>query len=150
MNQAGMELRDRSPRSQSTVPRQQGTWGEGSSIVPMWDIPLASGGSFKRRGSDADSQTMGLGGLSKKVGSHSPRRDFAVTVSRCVLTIAGEGRNPSAKANTDIKQPQYPTGAEFPLLQSVPILYKTSSPSSARNAQGDDFNAQHKPAEVPA
>lgn len=106
MNQAGTKIRDHSPRSQSAVPRQQGTWGEGSSIVPMWDIPSVSSGSFKRQGSDADSQMMRFGGLSKKVSLHGLSRASAVTLPHRVLTIAGKGRNLSAKANAGVKQPQ--------------------------------------------
>lgn len=71
-------------------------WDEGfSSILPMWDIPLTSGCSSKKRGSYACNQMLRFMGLVRcqhmgLQGSHSWfSSTFALTLMHRVLTQLG-------------------------------------------------------------
>ena len=175
IKQAGTELRDHPPLPEipDHCAEAAGHMGQGlSSILHMWDIPSASGVSSKKRGNGADNQILRFSVSDKRVGLHvfaawvcrSPfalgvpdpsaeRRRFALTAICRVLSVAGEGRNPSVNVNISIKQPQEQRRAEFPLLHSFCTSSKKlilpGALSQARNAQRDDFNAKHEPAEVP-
>lgn len=144
IKQAGMELWDRLPLPEipDRCTEAVGHMGQGlSSILHMWDIPSASSVSSKKRGNDADNEILRFSVSDERVGLHavaawvcrSPlalgipdpsaeKRCFALTSICHVLSVAGEGRNPSVNVNISIKQPQEQRRAEFPLLQFVSIL----------------------------